>query len=202
MPAYGRGVLLEEQLDRSWVFSPQIFRDLHGKLWEDTNFRTNLSDFVPSKNIPIPIFGMWVLSKIPENATFEVLLAKILELRETKEVIRFHELFQLDNITSDIVKQEVYRELINELNFRKKENKYKIGINGELKIPIYFMEIKASLFNGDINQISIRRFLNRHIKMRKTSTLITKLLENSILTNETQQKLLKTAISILTSIKK
>nr|VFJ68167.1 MAG: hypothetical protein BECKDK2373B_GA0170837_12076 [Candidatus Kentron sp. DK] len=112
MPAYGRGLSIENSIQESWnVSQERISQRMSEKAWLDERVRSLIAGFVPTSKTSFPMFGLWVLSKIRKETDINDLLDLIKELRGHSFVRKFNKWDGIDKKEIDVIVNEGNRSL-------------------------------------------------------------------------------------------
>jgi hypothetical protein len=202
-PALGRAKLLDRLATQGWVGKLEgLEKSLSKYFREDPAFLASLAELSPANSTRLPIFGIWVFSRLSQRPSLEDLVQAISDLRKSKQVANVREYFyqdsgskvydnEIDDIARDVF-EEVKRR--NPNGFRTKESP---GVWKVVwKVPMLFgLTIeKAKEFKGS-TAVEKRAFLRG--LLRPTQSLLAGVVDEGFTFNSAAPLLLEKAKSIL-----
>ena len=146
-PALGRAMTVKQLATIEWDKNRSFFERqlLHGISNDEKKIAdTFLSTIHPSKHIPIPLIGIWILSQLKEDCTIDDLLVEIARLNANNDLIKFKQWLSTAS-EQDISKTAV--DLVRDIariaaNSEATVSKSVQTLQHELILPLPFMVFK------------------------------------------------------------
>jgi len=145
IPSYGRAEVIDQFLRHTWEKNLEdLEKFFNKKIRENEVLEKIFVEMAPTAEHRLPVLGMWVVSKLPENPTFEHLIEQIVALQshkyvtELKRYIFTDTLLELDRINRDITREiKAYKKV------QPKGALDQVLIETSVKIPLPFIEFTS-----------------------------------------------------------
>lgn len=196
VPSYGRSKTLlslnkyewQQKLEQIEVASNHAIRT-------DDTIINIFREVSPTYDFPVPLLGMWIISKLSDKPTFEDLLEKIAEYQNSDLINQLKaNLFSDSNIETNRIKEEISKEL--KYN-QKKRNKTELSYEAVIKIPIIpkFVDLQAKATKKYATP-DVKKWIREQFNHNLT-TLLTGFIEDIVKVEKSNSEILNKAKSIL-----